>query len=81
MRLDSLRDLKPGEGGRVAQIDGGYGLVDRLASLGIRPGQRIRKLSTSFMRGPVTVEVNRTRVAVGFGIAARIILEVEDNTR
>ena len=81
MQKKTLKDLKPGEVGRIAQIDGGHGMVSRLAALGIRPGKRITKLSSGFMRGPVTIEVDRTQVAIGFGMAKRIMVEVEDTAR
>ena len=81
MQKKTLKDLKPGEVGRIAQIDGGHGMVSRLAALGIRPGRRITKLNSGFMRGPVTIEVDRTQVAIGFGMAKRIMVEVEDTAR
>jgi len=81
MRNKTLEHLRSGEGGRIAQIDGGHGVVNRLAALGIRPGKRIMKLSSRFMRGPVTVQVDRAQVAIGFGMAKRILIEVEDTTR
>ena len=76
-----LKDLRPGESGIIAQIDGGHGMVNRLAALGIRPGKRITKLSSVFMRGPVTIRVDRAQVAIGFGMAKRILVEVEDTAR
>jgi ferrous iron transport protein A len=78
MPLISLRDLELGQVGKIATIEGGHGMVNRLASLDIRPGKKIKKLSAGFMRGPVTIEVNRTQIAVGFGMAHRIMVEVED---
>ena len=78
MQIKALKDLKPGEGGGIVQIDGGRGMVNRLAALGIRPGKRITKLSSGFMHGPVTIEIDRTQVAIGFGMAKRILVEVED---
>ena len=81
MRIKTLKDLKSGEGGRIAQIDGGRGVVNRLAALGIRPGRRVMKLSSGFMRGPVTIQVDRAQVAIGFGMAKRILIEVEDTAR
>jgi len=78
MQIKTLEDLKPGEGGRIAQIDGGHGMVGRLVALGIRPGRRITKLSSGFMRGPVTIEVDRAQMAIGFGMAKRILVEVEE---
>ena len=81
MQIKTLEDLKAGEGGRIAQIDGGHGMVGRLAALGIRPGRRITKLSSGFMRGPVTIEIDRAQMAVGFGMAKRIIVEIEDTAQ
>ncbi|MBU0486290.1 MAG: ferrous iron transport protein A [Proteobacteria bacterium] len=81
MQIKTLEDLKPGEGGRIAQIDGGHGMVGRLAALGIRPGRRITKLSSGFMRGPVTIEVDRAQMAIGFGMANRILVEIEDTAQ
>jgi ferrous iron transport protein A len=80
MPIKTLKDLKSGEGGRIAQIDGGHGMVSRLATLGIRPGKRITKISSMLMRGPVTVEVDRTQVAVGFGMAGKIIVDLDKVT-
>jgi len=61
----------------VIQIQGGYGLVNRLNALGIRPGKRITKISSMFMRGPVTIQVDRAQVAIGFGMARRIIVGLD----
>jgi ferrous iron transport protein A len=80
MPIKNLSDLRAGESGKIARIDGGHGIINRLAALDIRPGQQIRKLNSSFIRGPVTIEVNRAQIAIGFGMANRIIVEVNDNT-
>lgn len=56
-------------------------MVGRLAALGIRPGRRVTKLSSGFMRGPVTIEVDRAQMAIGFGMAKRIRVEVEDTAQ
>jgi len=66
-----------GQSGRVVRIDGGMGLVSRLSAMGIRPGRKITKLSSMLMRGPVTVQAGSTRLAIGFGMASRIIVELE----
>jgi ferrous iron transport protein A len=44
------------------------------------PGKRITKISSMLMRGPVTVEVDRTQVAVGFGMAGKIIVDLDKVT-
>ena len=76
-KLLMLSQMKSGQSGRVVQIEGGPGLARRLSALGIRPGKRITKISSMLMRGPVTVQSDNTRVAVGFGMARRIIVETD----
>ena len=71
----TLAGMQIGQSGVVVQIQGGHGLVNRLNSLGIRPGKRITKTSSMIMRGPVTIQVDRAQVAIGFGMARRIIVE------
>jgi ferrous iron transport protein A len=72
-----LPELKTQESGTVLEIQGGRGLVNRLGALGIIPGAKITKISTMSSRGPTTVLVNRTQVALGFGMASKIIVNVD----
>jgi len=71
----TLTQMRIGQSGVVIQIQGGHGLVNRLDALGIRAGKRITKLSSMIMRGPVTIQVDGAQVAIGFGMAHRIIVE------
>ena len=73
----TLNKMQRGQSGRVLQIEGGHGLVNRLSALGIMPGKKITKISSMLMRGPVTIEVDRVQVAIGFGMANRIIIELD----
>lgn len=73
----SVVHMSLGESGVVMKVNGGPGLVNRLASMGIRPGRRITKVSAMFMHGPITVEVDRVQLAIGYGMAARIIVQSE----
>ena len=68
--------MRAGQSGEVVQILGGPGLANRLYSLGIRPGKRITKVSSMFMRGPVTIQVDRAQIAIGYGMANKIVVEV-----
>ncbi len=68
--------MPAGQSGTVVQIQGGHGLISRLSALGIRPGQRLTKISSMFMRGPVTIQIGNAQVAIGFGIASKIIVEL-----
>jgi len=75
--VTSLNELRPDEMGTVMRIHGGRGLANRLGALGIIPGAKITKISTMSTRGPTTVLVNRTQVALGFGMASKIIINVD----
>jgi ferrous iron transport protein A len=74
-KLLTLAQLKSGQSGTVVEIQGGRRMIDRLNSLGIIPGKKITKTSAMLMRGPVTIEVDRAEVAIGFGMANRVIVK------
>jgi ferrous iron transport protein A len=62
----------------VVGFQGGKGMVHRLETRGIRIGHKITKISNQLMRGPVTVKVGHTTLAIGHGIASRVMVEVYD---
>jgi len=72
----TLRQMGIGQTGTVIGILGGRGLIQRLEALGIRPGKKVTKISSTLLRGPVTLTVDNAQVAIGFGMANRIIVEV-----
>ena len=71
-----LTQLKSGQKGVIVQVQGGAGLIRRLESMGVRPGKKITKVSAQFWRGPQIVKVDNSQVAIGFGMAGRILVEV-----
>jgi len=73
----SLTDVKSGSRVMVARIRGGLGIRQRLSCLGIHPGDIILLQKSGFMRGPVLVNVHGNQVALGRGIAAKILVEVK----
>lgn len=77
MRLVDLTQMQPGETGIIKEIQGGYGLIRKIQSMGLRPGKKITKVSSHFWRGPQTVEIDNLQVAIGFGMAKRIFVEVK----
>lgn len=70
-----LLQLSTGKAALIKQIDGGYGLKRRLTSLGIMAGQTVRRVGSGPFNGPVVVEVNRARVAIGKGMAMQVVVE------
>jgi len=75
-KLVTLQKMRSGQSGRIVRIEGGWGLERRLNAMGVRPGKPITKLSSMLMRGPVTAQVDNTKLAIGFGMANRIIIEL-----
>ena len=71
----SLAALKKGRAGRVLAVQGGRSMARRLESMGIRPGVLVVKESNSFLKGPVTIRVGNAQVALGYGMASRILVE------
>lgn len=72
-----LSAMKNGQSGKVVAINGGLAMRGRLEALGLRINSRITKKSGFFKSGPVIVSVGNTDVAIGYGMASRILVEVE----
>jgi len=53
-----------------------YGLFKKLQNLGIREGVVIKKERGMFKFGPIIVKVGRTQIALGRGMASKIIIEL-----
>ncbi len=76
MTTIDLAELKAGMTGTVTNIDGGHGIANRLDSMGIRCGIKVTKLSGQFMRGPVIIKVGKTQIAIGYGMAKKVLVQV-----
>ncbi len=76
MAID-LTQMQPGETGIVKEIQGGQGFIRKLQSMGLRPGKKIAKVSSHFWRGPQTVKIGNIQIAIGFGMARKISVEVK----
>ncbi len=72
MTLDKIFESRKA---RVIDIQGGQGIRQRLGQMGIHPGDTITILRFGALRGPILVEVHGSQVALGRGIASRIIVE------
>ncbi len=67
-----ITSLADGEEGIIRDIVGGHALISRLAGMGIALNTKIRFLHAR--GGLVVVQVAETRVALGFGEAAKILV-------
>lgn len=70
-----LAQVPPGKRARVEAVQGGWGRVSRLAALGIIPGTVLTVLGNAGA-GPVILEARGSRLALGRGQAARIMVRV-----
>jgi ferrous iron transport protein A len=77
MKKTSLVQMKAACKGKVVEILGGSNLLSRLMNMGVFKGKEVAKLSHVGLRGPVVIKVGRSILALGHGVAAKIIVEVE----
>ncbi|HSL85923.1 MAG TPA: FeoA family protein [Bacteroidales bacterium] len=86
MKLSSMDDnnsnlvltgMKDGQAGIIVSVTGGHNATKRLADLGLSPGTRIRLMRKALFSGPVQVDVNGSRLVLGWGLASKIIVRPE----
>ncbi|RLG53817.1 MAG: hypothetical protein DRO00_02895 [Thermoproteota archaeon] len=69
----SLAFIQEGKKARVIDIFGGRGMVRRLMEMGLSPGSEVIVVRNSL--GPMIIEVRGVRLALGRGLASRILVE------
>ncbi len=72
-RMVRLVFLPPGTRARVVSIDTGCRLRTRLMQMGITPGAVLEVVDNT--RGPIIVRVRGVTIALGRGMASRILVE------
>jgi ferrous iron transport protein A len=70
----SLADVETGASVRIGTIQGGRGLVGRLCSMGLVPGTEV-KVVGGRRGGPVIVGLRGCRIAIGCGMASKVLVE------
>jgi Fe2+ transport system protein FeoA len=61
---------------RILAFEGGPKMKTKLENLGIRLGNEVTVINSSFIGGPITVLAGSTKVAIGRKMAERILVEV-----
>jgi len=74
-----LSMASPGETVKVTAVRAGWGLQRRLADLGLTPGVRVRIVSSG-RPGPVVIDVRGSRLALGYGVAHKIMVSAGGST-
>ncbi len=72
--LVALTDLPVGRAALVVRLAGGHGMQGRLASMGLHVGSQVRLLHAPRGSGPALVGIGQTRLAIGRGMAERILV-------
>ena len=75
VRETPLSAVPSGARVRIASCQGGHGLKERLAHMGLLPGETAEVLSSE--RGPVILAVGTSRLAIGRGMAGKVMVVVE----
>ncbi len=77
----NLAEMKSGQSGVITTFQGGPGFAEKLGHIGIRKGKEVKKISSIFRRGPVTILIDNFQVAIGYGKAVRIMVEVNSSEK
>ena len=72
-KIIPLTTVNPGQEVTLIDIQGGRGLKSKLYSMGLIPGVKLRIVGNG--GGPIMIAINDTRLALGLGMARRIMVE------
>jgi len=75
----NLVDMEDAGEGVIILLEGGNFFRNKLSAMGISEGAKIKKITGHFMGGPMLIKVKNTEIAVGRGMAEKIIVEVKEN--
>jgi len=75
MSIISLVKLNEGKEAKVVSVMGGQMANKRLADLGLTPGIKIKVLNKAPLFGPVEIEVRGSKLVLGQGLAAKVLVE------
>jgi len=71
----NLFQLAQGQSAQVVKLEGGAVFAQKLQNLGIREGVTIKKIRAVSAHGPIIIKAGRAEIALGKGMAAKIIVE------
>jgi len=69
-----LTKAKPGQEFYLKEVIGGTGVKKRLMAMGFVPGVNL-SLASGGKGGPVVINLHNTKIAIGKGLASKIIVE------
>ena len=69
--------MQPGERGVVHAFQGGFEAAKRIQQMGVRIGKTIKKETGNPKKGPQSILVDNFKIAIGFGMAEKVIIEIK----
>jgi Fe2+ transport system protein FeoA len=75
MHRVSLVRVKKGIKVKIVEITAGKLASSRLSFLGLRIGSYVIKISAFALKGPITVKIGSTTLALGHGMAEKILVD------
>ncbi|KUH34771.1 hypothetical protein APY94_00940 [Thermococcus celericrescens] len=74
--MTPLSFLNEGTRARITRVTGGRSVLAKLMAIGLVPGSELKVIRNQ-MAGPLIVAVGDTQLALGRGLAMKILVEVE----
>jgi len=75
--LKNLTEIKVAEQGIINKVVGGKGLSVKLDNMSLYIGKKIELVSKQSRKGPLIIKSGNMQIAIGFGIAQKIFIEVK----
>ena len=76
--MPSLDQVQEGNKVKVKEIKGGRSVRQRLAEMGVHPGDIVGIIRSSVFGGPLLIDIRDSEVAIGRSVAQKIEVEVVD---
>lgn len=70
-----LISISEGKKAIILRAIGGFGLIRRLAEMGLTPGTEVKILRKCIFGGPVELEARGVTLALGRGVASKILVK------
>ncbi len=71
----TLCEIQQGSQAKIVSIGGGRTAQQQLRELGLFPGDTVRVLRRAAFQGPLLIECRGTQIALGRGVAAKVVVE------
>ncbi len=75
MECKDLTKIKKNVDVIIVEIKGGHHFQDKVEAMGLRVGVKIKKLSAQVLKGPVTIKIGNSKLALGHKMAQKILVE------